>query len=52
MHQNLLTVAVHVFIIDQWKEAARLYEIQIRVNYSGAILVAVTSGCYVKEGYL
>ena len=32
-----------MIIIDQWKQTARFYEIQVTVIYGRAILVAVTS---------
>ena len=38
-------------IIDQWKQTARLYEIQVKFIFSHTILVAVLSECRVK-GYL
>ena len=49
--QNFLNVIVHVIIIHQWNQTARLYEIQVTVICSRAILVAVTS-VQCKEGYL
>ena len=42
IHQNVLNVVVYVIIIDQWNQTARLYEIQLTVIYSRAILVVVT----------
>ena len=42
-HQDFLKVVVHMIIIDQWNQVARLYEIQVTVIYSRAILVTVTS---------
>ena len=32
--QNFLKIVVHVIIIDQWNQIARLYEIQITVIYN------------------
>ena len=49
MHQNFLKVVLHVIIIDQWNQTARLYEIQVMVIYSRAILAAVTSEGSVKR---
>ena len=44
-------VIVHEIIIDQWNRTARLYEIQVAVIYSRAILVTLASVSR-KEGYL
>ena len=41
-----------VVIIDQWSQTARLYEIQVTVICSLAILVTVTSECYVNMNIL
>ena len=49
MHQNFLKVVVHVVIIDQWNKTASLYEIQVTVIYSRAILVTLTSECSLKR---
>ena len=49
IHQNFFTVFVNVIIIDQWNQTASLYEIQVTVIYSRAILVTVTSECRVKR---
>ena len=48
MHQTFLKVVVHVIIIDLWNQIARLYEIQVTIIYSRAILVAVTSEYSIK----
>ena len=44
--QNFLKVVVHVIIIDQCNQTARVYEIQVTVTDSRAILVGVTSECF------
>ena len=49
--QNFLKVIVHVIIIDQLNQTACLYEIQVTVIYSQAILGAMASECH-KEGNL
>ena len=49
LHQNFCKVVVHMSIIDQWNHIVRLYEIQVRVIYSRAILVAVMSEFCVKR---
>ena len=49
IHQNLLKVVVHVMIIAQRNQTARLYEIQVTVIYSRAILAALMSECHVKK---
>ena len=49
MHQNFLKVVVHVVIIDQWNKTAGLYEIQVTVIYSRAILVTLTSESNLKR---
>ena len=36
------SIVVHVIIIVQWNQTARLYEIQVTDIYSRAVLVAVT----------
>ena len=38
-----------MIIIDQLKQTARLYKIQVTVIYSRVFLVAVTSECHVKN---
>ena len=38
-----------MIVMDQWNQTACLYEIQVTVIYSHAILVTVTSGCGVKR---
>ena len=45
IHQNFLEVVVPVIIIDQWNQTARLYEIQVTVIYSHAILCDVKVPC-------
>ena len=47
--QNFIKVVVYVIIIDQWSSATRLYNIQLTVIYSHAILVTMTSECNVKR---
>ena len=42
-------IVVHVIIIDQWNQTARLYEIRETVIDSRAILVTVTSERSVKR---
>ena len=49
LHQNFHKVVVHMIVIDQWNHIVRLYEIQVRVIYSCAILVAVMSEFCVKR---
>ena len=49
INQNFLKVVVHVIITDQWSQTKCLYEIQITVIYSSAILVTVMSECHVKR---
>ena len=49
IHQNFLKVVVHVIIIDQRNQIARLYEIQVTLIYSRSILVAVTSEGRIKK---
>ena len=49
LHQNFLKAVVHVIIIDQWNQTARLYVMQVTVIYSRASLVAVTLKCSVKR---
>ena len=41
IRQNFLEIVVHVILIDQLNQIARLYEIQVTVIYSRAILVTV-----------
>ena len=43
-------IVVHVIIIDQWNQTARLYEIQVTVIYSCACHCDVRMSC--KAGYL
>ena len=45
IRQNFLEIVVHVILIDQLNQIARLYEIQVTVIYSRAILVTVMSEC-------
>ena len=49
IHLNFLQVIVHVIIIDQWNQTARLYEIQVTIIFNRAILVALTSECRIKR---
>ena len=49
--KKFLKVIVHVIIIDQLNQTACLYEIQVTVIYSQAILGAMASKCH-KEGNL
>ena len=48
IHLNFLQVVVHMIIIDQWNQTARLYEIEVTIIFNRAILVALTSECHVK----
>ena len=43
------TKIVHVIITDHWNQTARLYESQVTVIYSRAVLVIVTLECHVKR---
>ena len=43
IHQTFSKVVVHVIIIDQWNQTARLYENQVTIIYSRAILITVMS---------
>ena len=49
IHRYFLNVDVHVIIIEPWNQTAHLYEIQVTVIYSRAILVTVMSEYQVKR---
>ena len=46
---NFLKVVVCMIIINQWNQTARLYELQLKVIYSHAILVTVTQSAMWKR---
>ena len=48
IRQNYLKVVALLIITDQWNQISRLYELQVTVIYSRAIVVTVASESSVR----